>query len=255
MRKSKYHGAGNDFLLIEDFEKRFPCESVSQLCNRGEGIGADGLLLLQHSECADFRMRIFNSDGSEPTMCGNGLRCFVQFLVDLGYVQESYLIETGHGVLKVDRREGKILTHLGKPQRLFWKRSFLWEGVERIGYGVHTGTPHAVFLEPISDFLAFAKQVREKEGANVNLVEILGPRFLTLRTYEKGVEGETLACGTGAAAAAYVASQLYHWKGWVSIQAQGGLLEVKVDEELILTGPVERIHLEVGVRQSEFLIG
>lgn len=239
---TKYHGAGNDFILIEDFDRSFSSTCIAQLCHRSYGIGADGLILLQHSTVGDFRMRSFNADGSEVSMCGNGLRCLVQFLVDLGKTQEDYRIETEVGVLTVNRHKGKIFTHFGIPEPFFWERSFSWEGKEFTGYGVHIGVPHIIFFEPINHFLSLAKHLRSQENANINLAEVLSLGELSLRTYERGVEAETLACGTGAAAAAYVTKRLFNWEDLIRVKPQSGdWLEVDLTEGARVTGPVKRV--------------
>lgn len=239
---SKYEGAGNDFILTQDFDQSFPLELVAKYCHRTSGIGADGLILLQPSTVADFRMRIFNSDGTEANMCGNGLRCLAQYLADLGHLEPLYRIETGNGVLTVKRDREKIFTYLGPAKLLFWERRFPWQKKEYVGYGVDVGVPHLIFFEPVEDFLKIAKKLRMEENSNVSLAQVIGKNELSLSTYERGVEAVTLACGTGAAAAAFVAAKLLGWEGVIRVRPPSGQwIEVDLSEGLSVTGPVRRI--------------
>ncbi len=237
---SKYEGAGNDFILIEDFSGSFPFERVQSLCDRKRGIGADGLILLQRSKKADFRMRIFNADGSEAAMCGNGLRCFGQFLLDLGFKDSSYRIETNSGVLTAWSEKGKMFTQLGCPREIFWNRGFAWKGDALRGYAVDTGVPHLIFFQEVQEFPLFARQLRAQENMNVSIASVLDTCALLLCTYERGVEAVTLACGTAAVASAFIATKLFGWEGRkISVTtASGDLLEV---EGTVVTGPVVKV--------------
>lgn len=209
----KYQGAGNDFILI-DLRKSpsfpDPAAFAVRVCERRFGIGADGFLLLLPSKSADYRMRIFNADGSEPSMCGNGLRCLVDFIVKSENVV-NVSIETLHGVLKCRKVEDEIAVNLGPPAILHWP----CEMADGSVFIVNTGVPHAVLfvdnLESV-DVASLGRKIRfdsrfAPQGVNVNFVCPTAEGRLALRTYERGVEAETLACGTGAAAAAFVASE------------------------------------------------
>jgi diaminopimelate epimerase len=244
MRKfSKYEGAGNDFIFIDNLSGSFLQSHVTKLCDRKRGIGADGLILLERSERADFRMRIFNADGGEAAMCGNGLRCLGQFVADLGFTGSCYCIETGAGVLTVSRDEkGSIWTELVRPREIFWEKPFVWQGETVKGYAVDTGVPHLIFFTPIEPFPAFAQQIRLQENMNVTVAELLDKSQLKLRTYERGVEAETLACGTAAAAASVVAEKIFAWEGprIYTMATSGDCLTIDL-EKRAMTGPVAKV--------------
>lgn len=235
----KYHGAGNDFILIDDRSSFFPCADaklIARLCHRHFGIGADGLLLIQPSQKCDVFMRIFNSDGNEAKMCGNGLRCVAHFLG-----QESLTIETPEKIVTAKMAGSRITVEMGTYQ---WLEGFEWGA-----YNIHlvdTGVPHAVvFVTDLKhiDFVNMARKIRlhshiQPEGANVNFVEVQGDRFF-VRTYERGVENETLACGTGNAAVAIAASKIHRIPNPITcIPKSGEVLEVDVSQNTVsVTGP------------------
>jgi diaminopimelate epimerase len=235
----KYHGAGNDFILIDDRSCLFPCADaklIARLCHRQFGIGADGLLLIQPSNTCDVSMRIFNSDGKEAKMCGNGLRCVAHFLG-----QESLTIETPEKMVTAKMADGRVTVDLGVFE---WLKGFEWET-----YNIHlvnTGVPHAVvFVSGLQqlNFVDIARKIRlhpqlQPEGANVNFVEIQGDRFF-VRTYERGVENETLACGTGNAAVAIAVSKIHRIPNPIAcIPMSGEILEIDVGQSTVsVTGP------------------
>jgi diaminopimelate epimerase len=210
----KYQGSGNDFILIDDRSCFFPVQDekmIRFLCSRNFGVGADGLILLQASTSADFRMRIFNSDGLEADFCGNGIRCLVLYLKDLGFQEDAFLIETQQSIAACSIQGNTVTAELPHPKVLHW-------GVkveEHEAFVVNTGVPHAViFVEDLEEVpvASIAPIIRfhphfGSDGVNVNFVKVGADGTLRMRTYERGIEGETLACGSGAAAAALVASQ------------------------------------------------
>jgi len=213
----KYQGSGNDFILIDDRSNFFPLENrrvIQFLCSRNWGVGADGLILLQTSNLAHFRMRIFNSDGLEADLCGNGLRCLVLYLRDLGFKEEVLNIETERSVVSCCTQGENIHVKLPPPKVLYWGVRIGEETSYEV-FVVNTGVPHAiVFVEDLEEFPVdvIGPWIRfhphfSSEGVNVNFVKVGVDKSLRIRTYERGVEGETLACGTGAAAAALVAFQ------------------------------------------------
>lgn len=208
----KYHALGNDFIVIDDRDEAFDPTEVQALCHRQMGVGADGILLLQESERADYRMRIYNADGTEPEMCGNGLLCFLHFLSEIG-LGTGFSIETMHRVHQVSLYDG---IELGKP---------VWHGDI-----IDTGVPHLVLWEDPKLFLQ-AKTLCQSRNANVNLVTQIGSHELGVKTYERGV-GETLSCGTGAAAAAAV-----FW-------ALGGEGKITVNRELTFEMKGESIWMQ-----------
>ncbi len=215
---SKYQAAGNDFILLDDRSSRFSIEDrpfIQKLCSRQFGIGADGLILLQSSACADFRMRICNADGLEAAFCGNGFRCLVLYLKHLGFKEDSFTIETQNSVIATDFQGGKVLVKLPSPKVLCWGGKLEGELEPYEFYVVDTGVPHAVIIVEDLEELELdklGKQIRfhplwAPTGVNVNFIKIMPDGAIRIRTYERGVEGETLSCGTGAAAAAFVVSK------------------------------------------------
>jgi diaminopimelate epimerase len=225
----KYQGAGNDFILIDDRAPIFNPSLVPSLCHRKFGIGADGVILLQLDPVADFRMRIFNSDGSEAESCGNGLRCLMRFIADLNLPQKTYRIATGQRYVEAGYLRDQIWTNLGTATEI--KQHFI-EGLEV--HSLNTGVPHAVIFSPDTDLAILGPFLRyhhafQPAGTNVNLATLHKDGSISMRTYERGVEAETLACGTGAAAVGLIASQKYHLPSPIQINARGGWIEVHVN--------------------------
>ncbi|MFZ4401426.1 MAG: diaminopimelate epimerase [Bacteroidales bacterium] len=204
---SKYHGAGNDFILIDNRKDKITlnCSEVAFLCNRHLGIGADGLMLLNSSEQHDFEMQYFNSDGNESSMCGNGGRCITAFASKLGIIDKHTLFTAIDGLhtAKITKDNGSIKTirlQLSDVKKIqAFDNYFL----------LNTGSPHYVqFVDDVKaiDVATEGSKIRydhrfAPEGLNVNFVEIK-ENFIFVRTYERGVEAETLSCGTGVTASA-----------------------------------------------------
>jgi diaminopimelate epimerase len=218
---SKYSGCGNDFILIDHRTPFFSTDDpflIRRLCHRQKGIGADGLILLENSMLSHFKMRIFNSDGSQAEMCGNGLRCLAQFLQELHLPKKRYTIEVTKQTLEVDYIEGNIRTSMGNPERIQLNLALELDGKQITCHFLDTGVPHAVILmDDIAHISidALGSKIRHHatfnpKGTNVNFVQKLSSQEIAVRTYERGVEAETLACGTGAAAAAIAAT--LQWK-------------------------------------------
>jgi diaminopimelate epimerase len=198
------------------------------MCHRRFGIGADGIILLQPSNKADFRMRIFNNDGGEPEMCGNGIRCLIHFIRSLGFTQKQYQIEIKERIVPCAIEGDVVTVDLGK---------FKWLS-EHV---VDTGVPHAVvFVESLEkiDLEVKGRELRESLGSNVNFALREPSGAIRVRTYERGVEGETLACGTGAAAVGVVARARFSVQNPVKILcASSEELLIEVGEESVrMTG-------------------
>ncbi len=233
----KYQGTGNDFIIIDNYHREVPLLTSKQikfLCNRHFGIGADGLMFLNKKAGYDFEMLYYNSDGNESSMCGNGGRCLAKFAHQSGIHKSSYLfcaIDGDHEA-EIDI-DGTV--------------SLRMKDVDKVEYHpghtvINTGSPHfvkfAADVEEI-DVVDSARGIRYSntyaaEGINVNFVETLNEDRIFVRTYERGVEDETLSCGTGVTAAALLSAHNDNGFNTVDVKTHGGNLSVefnKVDEE------------------------
>jgi diaminopimelate epimerase len=216
---------------------------IRNICHRQFGVGADGIILLEEAEksTADFQMRIFNSDGGEAASCGNGLRCLVRFLHDLGIVQKSYRIKTKERIVIASLVKDQPVIDMGAGEKMHF------EIATEVGivHSIDTGVPHAVqFVHDVDqiDLPAAGAYLRRHLEANVNFATVNEDGSIRVRTFERGIEGETLSCGTGAAAVAAVASRLYGLKGPIPIHTRGGSLEVWEEEGRIFQrGPAEKV--------------
>lgn len=238
----KMHGAGNDFVLVDDRNLTFPAEAkhwIASVCARRTGVGADGFLLVQPSDRADFRMRYFNADGGEVDMCGNGARCISRFAHDLGAAPASMSFETMAGIIRSEIVGDQVRLTMTDP--VDWRLDqqlvlhdqiidydFVNSGVEHVV--IRNDDVAGVDLPPLGHGIRYHDAFKPR-GTNVNVVAVTGPREMLIRTYERGVEGETLACGTGMVAASVIAGR----KGWVDgspVQltcASGDVLDVGFD--------------------------
>jgi len=245
---TKFQGAGNDFILIDDRDGRFPVNDralIRKMCHRQFGIGADGVILLGScsNSAANFQMRIFNSDGCEASSCGNGLRCFVGFLQDLGVIQKTYTINTQERVVVAYLANGLPVIDMGAPEKI----NFEVATEAGMVHCIDTGVPHAVQFVPDVDQIdlcATGGFLRRHFQANVDFASFEKDGSIRVRTFERGIEGETLSCGTGAAAVAAVAFRVYGLKGPIPVCFRGGRLEVWDEEgRIFLTGPAERVFM------------
>lgn len=212
---AKYSGSGNEFLIVDNRSRNFPDQDrnrISSLCCRDSGIGADGILLFEDSEIADFKMRILNRDGSEAEMCGNGIRCLAHYLFSKKLTSSSCRIESLSGIYSLHVEGDLVSLDAPPPHSVKWGLSLSFSTRSYKAHFLNTGVPHLVFFpEPDSPpFETLAPLMRHDpifafEGTNVNFAQWKDNHTLTIRTFERGVEGETLACGTGALAVAYVA--------------------------------------------------
>lgn len=220
---SKYVGCGNDFILIDNRLQTFDPGLVPKLCHRHTGIGADGVILLQNDQMADFRMVYFNRDGSEASRCGNGLRCFMQFVRDLGVRKKQIEIRAGEEILRGEYLEDKISIDMGASGPI---QKHIIDEMDV--YSINTGVPHAVVFSKEFERARLIRQHKlfEPAGTNVNFALFSEKTVIDVRTFERGVEAETLACGTGALAVATVASELQQVKGPFLIRFPGGNIEI-----------------------------
>jgi diaminopimelate epimerase len=231
---TKMVASGNDFVVIDRpagrGAGRLPDLAV-KLCDRKYGAGADGLLVAESSRRADARMRIFNADGSEADMCGNGARCFAFFLSRVKHRGARLRIETAAGMIEAVVGKETVRIRLTDPGEIVFDQPVDVLGRSLRVNAVNTGVPHAViFVEGIKkiDVDSLGRAIRHHAkfapaGTNVNFVEVTGRDSIAVRTYERGVEGETLACGTGSCASALVANAAYGiGKGLVHVKTAGG---------------------------------
>lgn len=216
---SKYSGSGNDFVLIDNRRHTFPAHGrllIQRICTRPKGIGADGLILLEKASHADYGMRIFNADGGEAEMCGNGIRCLLLFIRELGDTKEQLTIKTFQDLLTLSFDNGLVKASMPFPTQIRWHESLRVNGEKLEVHHLNTGVPHVVlFVDDVeaAEWMALAPLIRHHpqfapHGANVNFVKIDEQHRVHLRTFERGVEQETWACGTGATAAALAAHKL-----------------------------------------------
>jgi len=254
---TKMNGAGNDFVLIDNRsgDVHLNRDQIVQICDRHRGIGADGILLLEKaSNQADFRMRYFNSDGGEAEMCGNGARCFARFANKVADAQEKISFETPAGVI-VAEIEGDLVTlQMTDPTDLRLNVSLRVGDKNKSVHFINSGVPHVVIpVERIDDVNVRGEgaairhhQMFSPKGANINFIEKRGAKQITIRTYERGVEDETLACGTGVVAGALIFASTENFDGPIGVLVRGGNeLKVgfdKIDNQfrnVTLTGPAE----------------
>lgn len=261
MRFVKYHGTGNDFILLkeEDTYGEDYSALARKMCHRNYGIGADGLIVASYSKTQDMRMQYYNQDGSEAPMCGNGLRCFARFVHEEGLEKKrSFTVETLGGEMSVQM--GSSYENITVSMELPLERLFYPYASEKIRLGeARTLTVHgntfelfALFLGTLHGVIFTDREVSEEEAKelchhelfperiNVNFVKRTGEAGLHVRTYERGV-GFTLSCGTGAMASAYMANLVEGFPKNISVRVPGGDLWVSLDEKVHLTGPSVKI--------------
>ncbi len=250
----KYHGTGNDFIMIDNRSRDFKYgrDSIAYLCDRHRGIGADGLILLEDSDDYDFRMRYFNADGQEATMCGNGGRCIAAFAFRLGVTGRSAVFEAADGLHRA------IITG-SLPEFIV---ELTMADVDISGFKndpdfLFTGSPHHLsFVEDLDRLdvyrngakLRYSEKYKAIGGTNVNFIKKLDENKIQVRTYERGVENETLSCGTGVTAAAIAtAIRQKNKETSVEVRTKGGNLAVSFQikdnfaHRVKLTGPAREV--------------
>ena len=239
----KYQGTGNDFIMIDDRAETFPCHQsvIARLCDRRFGIGADGLILLQNTPDADFKMVYFNADGRLGSMCGNGGRATVRFANDLGIVADSTTFMAVDGQHKAVACEDEIFLKMSQVSHIEQHPDYDF---------IDTGSPHYVaFVEDIDavDVCTSGRAIRYGEdfeprgGTNVNFVQIINQNTLYVRTYERGVEDETYSCGTGVTACALAAHLRFDMAEPVQVITKGGNLRVSF--QTTADGTFDNIYL------------
>ena len=255
----KMHGARNDFVLLDDRHGTFPVDDrafITHLTDRHSGIGAEGVILIQTSVESDFFMKFFNPDGGTAEMCGNGARCVARLAFELGVADQTMTIETDAGQVRAQVMQTGVRLWMTTSKQ--WKLDGALDLEGRpLTYGfVNTGVPHVVMrtgdlrdvdVQEVGSAVRYHRDFATA-GTNVNFMQILPDGDLQVRTYERGVEAETLACGTGVTACGLVAAK----NGWVSLPVNvhtrsGDVLVVdgELTEEgahgVTLTGPAEHV--------------
>ena len=269
---AKYHGLGNDFILLDNRDRAEPIlspEQAVQLCDRHFGIGADGVIfVLPGEQGADYTMRIFNSDGSEPEMCGNGIRCFAKYLAaleGLENTEKTYKVHTLAGfIIPTIQADGQVTVDMGQPilaaERIpttlgtagetALARSLTAADQDWTVTTVSMGNPHCVtFVEDVSaiDLPAIGPQIEchpaFPQKTNVEFVEVVRRDYLRMRVWERGA-GITLACGTGACATLVAAVLNGHSDRVATVELPGGPLQITwdaVSDRILMTGPAEAV--------------
>ncbi len=245
----KYQGTGNDFILLDNRTNQYDQlteKQVAFMCNRRFGIGADGLMLLNKKEGYDFEMKYFNADGAAGSMCGNGARCITKFAAKIGIRKNTYHFIAFDGdheaeidlndlvrlkmadVNKVETHSDHFVLNTGSPHYVKYVRDIMNMDVRSSGYKIRYSPAY------------------EKNGINVNFIESAGEDKIYVRTYERGVEDETLSCGTGVTAAALISAHNDYGFNRVDVKTKGGNLSVEFDkinekhfENIWLIGPAE----------------
>ncbi len=231
----KYQGTGNDFILIDNRQQIFPkndTKFIKKLCDRRFGIGADGLILLENDKISDFKMVYYNADGNESSMCGNGGRCIVAFARQLNVIENetTFVAVDGAHYAKISA-DGTVSLQMKEVSEIKFAADYVF---------LNTGSPHHITLVddvksvPVKEA---GSQIRYsdlygKAGSNVNFVEIISDSLLAVRTYERGVEDETLSCGTGVTAAAIAVNAIGKTTAnEISLLVEGGQLKVTFQKE------------------------
>jgi diaminopimelate epimerase len=251
----KYQGTGNDFVILDNRSNEYAnltSKQVKHICDRNFGVGADGLMLLGKKEGYDFEMIYYNSDGNQSTMCGNGGRCLVQFAYHRGIKRSTYnfIAIDGDHKAEIDG-DGTVSLQMQNVDLVNYQNSYAI---------INTGSPHFVkFDNTVKNIdvptrgheIRYSKEFAEK-GINVNFVESTGEDSIFVRTYERGVENETLSCGTGVTAAALLSAHNEKGFNTVRVKTLGGNLSVefnKIDDQhfdnIWLCGPAELVYTGV----------
>lgn len=243
----KYQGTGNDFVMIDNRDLSFPKEQrlIEQICNRRFGVGGDGLILLEKDENTDFKMVYYNSDGNESTMCGNGGRCIVAFAHFLNIFQQKTTFTAVDGLHEAEINQGVVKLKMIDVENI---------NTDGDCFVLNTGSPHFVkYVERVEVYNVYQNgyDIRnsanyKKEGINVNFVEQIRDNEIFVRTYERGVEAETLSCGTGVTASAITFMKDRNISS-VVVKTLGGNLKVYAEKgegifrNVRLEGPAKQV--------------
>lgn len=258
---TKMHGAGNDFIMIDDRGLTTPWEDyqlMAAIATRRTGIGCEGIILIQPSARADFRMRFLNPDGTEVELCGNGARCAAEFARSLGIARKSMTMETMAGLVDAEVIDGGVRIWMPDPSCKKYGMEVETPHGRFRGHAVSIGCPHFVVPLPPEALEAFdvatvgaairQHQAFSPDGVNVDFVSYVKPNRIRMRTFERGVEAETGACGTGAVAAAVVGVEVEGFTLPVKVSSSAGFV-LSVDGDwrsgkctgMTLTGPARKV--------------
>ncbi len=250
----KVSGTGNDFIVVMNLKNEYShnwSNLARIICGRHLSVGADGLVVLEKSPKADARMRIFNPDGSEAEMCGNAARCSARVLVKEEITSSGDVtLETLAGIITAKVKGNNVKIKMTKPENFRDGISVNIGGIDYKGSFINTGVPHAVFFMDDIDkieLVSIGSRIRshrqfQPAGANVNFVKVLRNDSISIRTYERGVEDETYACGTGAVASSMVGYLKGLLKGRkIKVLTKGGELTVEIED---VNGEIKNVYLE-----------
>jgi diaminopimelate epimerase len=257
LRFMKMNGAGNDFVMIDNRvgDLHLGSDQIAKICDRHRGVGADGVLVLERAaNGADFRMRYYNADGGEAEMCGNGARCFARYADRVAGPREKVSFETPAGVIGAELQGELVRLAMSEPKDMQLGMTIALPERKVAAHFVNSGVPHVVVpvddLEE-TDVRGLGSAIRRHElfapkGANVNFLKERGPRQIAIRTYERGVEDETLACGTGVVASALIFAATKNVESPIGVRVRGANeLQVGFEkagdqfQNVTLTGPAE----------------
>lgn len=244
----KYQGTGNDFVIVDNRELFFPkanTDLIAMLCDRRYGVGADGLILLENDSSSDFNMVYYNSDGNESTMCGNGGRCLVAFARFVGIIDDKTTFKAIDGLHRATIENDVVSLQMIDVAEVRVKPNSVF---------LDTGSPHHVQLvKGLKDFAVQKEGAKLRyglygeTGSNINFVEQLNDATFSVRTYERGVEDETLSCGTGVTAVAIAMHKIGKTSSEkITVEAMGGTLEIEfknngVYSDVFLKGPAKQV--------------
>jgi diaminopimelate epimerase len=258
LRFTKMNGAGNDFVMLDNRagDLRLSKTEIARICDRHRGVGADGILLLERpANGADFRMRYYNADGGEAEMCGNGARCFARYAERVAGAPPELSFETPAGVIAARIDDELVQLDMNEPKELQMNVELTVDGASLPASFINTGVPHVVV--PVAtlaevEVRRIGASIRHNPlfapaGTNANFLEKRGDRSIAIRTYERGVEDETLACGTGVVASALIFAATEHVSGPIDVLVRGGsslqvgfeLTGLEQFSRVTLTGPAE----------------
>lgn len=231
----KFSGAGNDFILVDNRDRvvspKRMAAFVAHVCKHHLSVGADGLIFIEKSRRAHFRWRFYNDDGGEARFCGNGARCAAQFAYLKRIAPRVMRFEGAAGLVEAEVSRDSVTVHVPPPREATLNLRVSIDGAGYEGHTINTGVPHCVYFVPDTatvDLLTLGRATRHHDlfkpaGTNVNFVHVVDEHTIEIRTYERGVEGETLACGSGAIASALIAALIHKVESPVTLIPRSGM--------------------------------